>query len=417
MMTKPNMHEQLAVLSFGLLAILQSHAAPVVWTNTSGGNWNVAANWSPPQVPGTGDNAIITNNGTYTVTLDTSPTLASLTLGGASGVQMLAVNGYALTLDALSTVGTNAVVNFNGGIIAGSGEFIVNGALNWAGGQISSVGGVTANGTLLVSGGNTKFLRGGVLRNGGAAQWTQGSLYVDGGGTLSNRLGGTFDVAFDGTVGYSSGAAGAVYNAGLWRKSGGTNVASINIPFHNGGTLSLWQGTLNFALAPTLSQTGTIEFALAGVSYPSGCGRVTTSQPLQLAGRLEVTFRNGFIPGPGLQYDVVAAPILGQVQSFTAPVISPYVFINPVHKPNLVQLVTTDPTPLVTGMPSFDAQKRVVLNIQGIVNQRYAVAATTNFVSWLGLQTNTIPVSTIWQFVDTDSATLRCRFYRVMFLP
>lgn len=38
-----------------------SIAAEVVWTNTAGGNWNTAANWSPNQVPTAAENASITN--------------------------------------------------------------------------------------------------------------------------------------------------------------------------------------------------------------------------------------------------------------------------------------------------------------------------------------------------------------------
>src|SRR5260370_31746136 len=65
-----------------LAAISLGRAATIAWTNTAGGTWNTAANWTPNQVPDAGDDALITSNGTYTVTLDVSPTIASLTLGG-----------------------------------------------------------------------------------------------------------------------------------------------------------------------------------------------------------------------------------------------------------------------------------------------------------------------------------------------
>jgi hypothetical protein len=58
-----------------------------------------------------------------------------------------------------------------------------------------------------------------------------------------------------------------------------------------------------------------------------------------------------------------------------------------------------------------------VLNIRGVVNQFYAVEASTNLVQWAGLETNSIPASTVWQFVDEDSFTFPQRFYRVRFLP
>ena len=58
----------------------RSFAATVVWTNSASGNWNVAANWSPNQVPGAADQAFITNSGTYSVTISESRSVASLRL-------------------------------------------------------------------------------------------------------------------------------------------------------------------------------------------------------------------------------------------------------------------------------------------------------------------------------------------------
>ena len=94
----------LAFVLFLIIAALGSHlahSATITWTNTSGGNWSVAANWSPNQVPANTDNALITTPGTYTVTLDLSPNFmntvtnaANLTLGaggGAAGVQTFLV--------------------------------------------------------------------------------------------------------------------------------------------------------------------------------------------------------------------------------------------------------------------------------------------------------------------------------------
>ena len=49
-------------------------AAVLVWTNTAGGHWNVAANWRPNQVPSANDTAAITN---YAVTVD-----GDVTVGG-----------------------------------------------------------------------------------------------------------------------------------------------------------------------------------------------------------------------------------------------------------------------------------------------------------------------------------------------
>src|SRR5690242_15169777 len=53
-----------------LMGFTVADGAVVTWTNTSGGNWYVATNWSPNQVPGPGDDAVITASGLYAVTLN-----------------------------------------------------------------------------------------------------------------------------------------------------------------------------------------------------------------------------------------------------------------------------------------------------------------------------------------------------------
>lgn len=103
-------------------------------------------------------------------------------------------------------------------------------------------------------------------------------------------------------------------------------------------------------------------------------------------------------------------------QCYSAPPISPFVFINPVYGPQLVQLVTTDPTPTFSRMKR-DSQNRFTMDINGIASQLYAVEATTNFLDWTVLTTNTIPAAAVWKFVDEDSATLPWRFYRALFMP
>jgi hypothetical protein len=85
----------MALLAIGNLA----PAATITWTNTSGGYWSDAANWSPNQVPTNTDNALITTPGTYTVALDVGSSyyttnVGNLTLGaggGAAGVQTFVV--------------------------------------------------------------------------------------------------------------------------------------------------------------------------------------------------------------------------------------------------------------------------------------------------------------------------------------
>ena len=70
-------------------AVLDARAANIVWTNASSGNWNAPANWNPNQVPGASDVAIITNAGTYTVSVTANAEVGSVLVGGNSGAQTL----------------------------------------------------------------------------------------------------------------------------------------------------------------------------------------------------------------------------------------------------------------------------------------------------------------------------------------
>ena len=105
-------------------------AADVVWTNSSGGNWSSAANWSSGTVPGPSDNALITSVGNYTVTLDVDASVASLTLGGATGTQSFSIPSHTLTLQSTSSIGANGVIALIGGILAGVGPITNRGAFN-----------------------------------------------------------------------------------------------------------------------------------------------------------------------------------------------------------------------------------------------------------------------------------------------
>src|SRR6516225_1455789 len=89
---------------------LEVRGATIAWTNTSGGNWSVAANWNPNQVPGLADTAVIAAAGTYTVMFDASAMIAGLLTwtGGAVGDGSL---GCSLTV---ATNGTLVLAGNNG---------------------------------------------------------------------------------------------------------------------------------------------------------------------------------------------------------------------------------------------------------------------------------------------------------------
>ena len=78
--------------------------------------------------------------------------------------------------------------------------------------------------------------------------------------------------------------------------------------------------------------------------------------------------------------------------------------------------MTTDPTPTLARLVR-DAQGRFAFGVSGIANEFYVVEASTNLVHWVGLETNSIPASAVWPFVDEDSLTIPYHFYRARYQP
>ncbi|MGO8930680.1 MAG: hypothetical protein ACLQU3_27800, partial [Limisphaerales bacterium] len=154
-----------------------AYSATIAWTNTAGGNWNVAANWSPNQVPAPGDTANITTPGTYAITLNVNANVQNLTIGGAaSGVQALQGNGFTL-------VATNASMS-SGGVL-GLTNSTFSGALTIAGGAVLSVNDSTLDAQVTVeSGGEFLLLGGASIGQPGQASDANNWLWVQSGGEV-----------------------------------------------------------------------------------------------------------------------------------------------------------------------------------------------------------------------------------------
>ena len=119
-----------------LLSTLSSHATAIVWTNLSSGNWSEATDWSPNLVPSTNDDALITNGGTYDVSLDSSATINSLTVGGSNGVQTLHTGVSVLTVNNATDISTNGAFDLEGGSFYGPGPMLISGSFLWTGGYL-----------------------------------------------------------------------------------------------------------------------------------------------------------------------------------------------------------------------------------------------------------------------------------------
>jgi hypothetical protein len=248
------------IVSAIALATGTANATDLVWTGGTG-NWNAAANWSPAQVPTASDNAWITNNGSYTVTVPagSTATSGSLTVGGASGTQTLAIDRATLTLNGASVVNPNAQLTLlvSQSVLNGAGNLTVNGTLNWANGTMAGTGVTTigSSGVLAVGSGGVTLGR--TLNNGGSGTWGGGNLTISANNTFNNLAGGTFDITDDGRL--SGTATTPINNAGLFRLTAGTTGTIITAPVNNSGNLQVLATTLNLNLGGT--HTGTMSSA------------------------------------------------------------------------------------------------------------------------------------------------------------
>ena len=227
-----------------ILAAFSSQAAVINWTNTVNGNWNVANNWSPNQVPSTNDTAVITNAGSYTVTLNVDPTIAGLVVGGDAGTQTVSTAQQTLTLNGNGRIGSHGVFNLAVGTLSGANLIELEGVLNWSGGIINSNAAIniSTNGTLLIySAANFVKYMYGHLTNAGTIIWQPHSGLLIG-GVLHNLPGALFDAQMDGVI--YQGGNGLIVNEGVFRKSVGTGTLSCGVPMINRGAVDAQLGTI-----------------------------------------------------------------------------------------------------------------------------------------------------------------------------
>jgi hypothetical protein len=280
-------------VGLGFVASIPIPAAnPIAWANPVSGNWSTPANWNPPQVPGAADDAQITLDGTYTVTLDVDATVASLALGGTTGTQTLGLTAsHTLTLSGQGSAGAHGVVAQVNGVLRGTGTLTVDGAYNWSGGTMTDAGTTTVNGPLAISGTAAKSLFGGRhLETSGTTTWTgTGDIATCGSSfTCVIANSGTWDIQNDRIMNISSGGTTTFVNNGTVRKTAGSGATSIFAAMNNaslvditvpGGTLGLDGGgtstgsftgsagtTLRFGGAATLDAGSSI--AAPTVTFP-----------------------------------------------------------------------------------------------------------------------------------------------------
>lgn len=274
--------------SSGSSVILGSPGTPDNW-NGGTGNWINGGNWSAG-VPGASSDVTIYSGGNDLVTLDTSSTINSLTLGGASNgfTSELTDGGVAQTLAITNglTVGQNGELYLTGGSTVSAGADSSNagkidlenasalrilGNLDNSGtlqtGQSAGGGNMlTITGTLTVAGTNTNtalFSVGGngdIVNVGTLKLNIFDSVGVGQGATLNltNQRGGITDVPF-----YSDLYLFGTFNDVLGGASGLANLNSVE------GTVLLWgQNITDTPGSGTLTISNSSNSALAGSASP-----------------------------------------------------------------------------------------------------------------------------------------------------
>jgi hypothetical protein len=264
-------------VALGLLAVgTAAHAATLTWTNTAGGDWSTAANWSPNQVPGSSDIAVITNAGSYTVSLNTSATVAGFLLGASSGVttQAFSMTGQNLTLNGPGTVTARGVLNFNGGLSLYA-PLTNSGTIN-----------LTNAGIYVVN----YYAQGNQYGGGGLVNQPGGLIHWQGGGNISGEHGVYQSVPFDYFI-----------NRGIFTKTGGTNIIDCQVFDNTPGTITNLLGTLalgsyqtNLAGTYYAAADATIQFN----ALNDGTNIVSAGTPLVLAGNGQFQFLSGILYYP-----------------------------------------------------------------------------------------------------------------------
>ncbi|NOS70645.1 MAG: hypothetical protein HOP33_12035 [Verrucomicrobia bacterium] len=280
----------ISLLLFSLLVTAcVAPAAVITWTNTSGGLWSVATNWSPNTLPTAADDVVLTAVGDYTVTLDVHPTVASLTLGGSSGTQTLTNAGYNLTFNGASVIATNGVLGFGNGTLAGPGLLTVRGRCLWGAGNWLGAVLVAPGGALDLVGNMDRMLTG-VVTNQGTITWSGANHLSMNNCSIHNLPGGVFEIQNNQWFSSYYGVP-TVNNSGTIRKSAGGGDTIIGVRLINSGTLDAQSGRIAYVDGSQFNSDS--AFTGTGTNYLYN-GTVTlngplTSQNLEIATGVTVT--------------------------------------------------------------------------------------------------------------------------------
>ena len=313
-MTRRRLHHRITTI-WGLcviglcLTVLPVRAANIVW-NTTSGDWGVATNWLPTQVPGPGDVAIISHAGSYDVTIDTNVTVNGINLG-SSGSPRLKVNNATLTATTGIGVGSSAKLELDSATLSGGGVSL-NGQLSSTGASYvnaalttATTSSITVSGTLTVANG---FTNRGTLSFLAPAMPT---IYVTN-GALTNASTGTISCALAtgwlGAVLDNQGSVNISGNLLSLSKTGATHSNSGSISVTGGGQLSLGLGADTFNTSGNISVDATSILLVSGGVFHHTGGTISGDGWFELVTTTSATFasnptsRHLYLSGDGIVF-------------------------------------------------------------------------------------------------------------------
>ena len=157
-----------------------------------------------------------------------------------------------LNVNTEATVGS--VTLMGSATLGGTGHVNTAGPFNWISGTLTAAV-QCAGGTF---GGG--MLDGGRLLNSGWLVLTN-TLYAANGAVISNRAGGTLELAGDSGLSQTwDGALPTLWNDGLLRKSAGGGTSAVTLPFVNRGGVEVQAGTLSWQLGGTNAGTMDVSY-------------------------------------------------------------------------------------------------------------------------------------------------------------
>ena len=262
-----------------------------------------------------GSKIIISGNDTFT--MDGTTALSGKVLGAGTlaftGGNATLNNGASLSVAGwtISGSGTSVTLDENlsyagafsegAGVtfVLSGGHLLLNGADTFAGGTVDGSNVLDTKGTTTLSG----------LTIGGTVEWENEGTVTQSGGSatigdaggdtafLDNRSGGIYDITDDSGIGLGSSTASNIQNAGLLEKTSGTGTSAIAPAVTNTGTIEVTAGTLDLQGAVTgkgsdeVSGASTLEFDFAvaatqTVNFLGGPSAVDLIDPNAFLGRI-----------------------------------------------------------------------------------------------------------------------------------